>query len=117
MRGEGQGCADVGEGAKEGGRQAPASFMGFELCPRDRAVCLILDNDSDHCSSHLRVSVRNVRCNSSENAVCWREGGVRCKMLFSRQNMLDVIAFCTTEITGICFPRVIRIASFEGCYF
>lgn len=38
-------------------------------------------------------------------------------MMFSGQIMFDVIAFRITEIPGICFLRVIRIASFEGCCF
>lgn len=37
------------------------------------------------------------------------------RMLFFGQNMLDIMAFCTSEI--ICFPWAIRIMSFVGCYF
>lgn len=37
------------------------------------------------------------------------------RMLFFGQNMLDIMAFCTSET--ICFPWAIRIMSFEGCYF
>ena len=97
-------------------RETSSSFLyGVRAVSRDRAVCLILGKDSAGFSSHPRVSVRSVLCISIENAVCWgREGGAT---MFSGQIMFDVIAFCTTEITGICFPGVTRIASFEECYF
>lgn len=37
------------------------------------------------------------------------------RMLFFGQNMLDIMAFCTSET--ICFPWAIRIMSLVGCYF
>lgn len=37
------------------------------------------------------------------------------RMLFFGQNMLDIMAFCTSET--ICFPWAMRIMSFVGCYF
>lgn len=68
-------------------------------------------------SGSFTVNIQNLPT-GYQWGTCWLLLRMLCggpRMLFFEQNMLDVMAFCTTETTGICFPWFIRIMPVVFC--